>query len=73
MRNFFRAQDGLGAAPQMTYKRKETFGTGIGGFCTTLANVFIFTYLVIVIYGFFSVRSFSTAGHIDFLPITDRE
>ncbi len=52
MKQFFRERDGLGYKPQMTYKRKEKFGTTIGGCFSCCAQLFVLTYVGTIIAAF---------------------
>ena len=52
MKQFFRDQDGMGATPQMSYKKKDRYGTVLGGCCSCCASVFVLVYVVLVFSGF---------------------
>ena len=52
MKQFFRERDALGYTPQMTYKKKEQFGTTLGGCCSQVVCCFIFVYVVTILAAF---------------------
>ncbi len=57
----------------MTYKQSATFGTAIGGCCSLFANLFIAAYLVVVFFGFFSTRDYSSTSMKNYQSLTDPE
>lgn len=51
----------MGSTPQMTYKRKESFGTCLGGFFSCFASAFVVTYVSMITLAFFiSGRSYDS-------------
>lgn len=60
MKQFFKEQDGLGATPHMTYKKRETFGTVLGGCLSCFASAFVITYVALISSAFvFGGRDFN--------------
>ena len=71
MQSFMRRQDNLGKSPQMTYKKNLEFGTSIGGCCSTLARLFICTYVVCTLIAFFSRPNYDPEREEKYQSISD--
>ena len=53
MKKYLRNNDGMGYRPQMTYKKKDKYGTSIGGCVTCCASLCIIAYISLIITGSF--------------------
>ena len=58
MKKFLRAQDNLGASPQMSYKKSSTFGTSLGGCCSIIFNIIFGLYISSMLFGFFAHKEY---------------
>ena len=61
MQKFLRDNDSLGATPQMTYKKSESFGTTLGGCLSVCANIGIAFYVIIALLAFFADPEYTAA------------
>ena len=66
-----RRLDNLGKSPQMTYKKQLEFGTSIGGCCSTLARIFISTYVVCMLIAFFTRPNYDAEREEKYQSISD--
>ena len=73
MKQYFRDRDGLGATPQMTYKKNETYGTTLGGCCSVCCRFFILFYVSLVIVGFFMTSNYEETTQTLYQSLQDPE
>ena len=55
----------------MTYKSNETFGTSCGGICSIIARFISFTYIGVVLFGFYYNVNYNVESYERYLPIVD--
>ena len=60
MKNYLRKQDKLADTPGMTYKGEETYGTTIGGCCSSCASIFITCYIFIIMTNFSITNNYNS-------------